>query len=189
MTQALSRKRNKWSYLRTWRFRNVMWRHFRLQNANVWRFLKWTVLTTTDRGLGCIKCPDVFKTSCLSFNFVPLIGRCRRAKCQGHRMPSRGSASASTITSSTNISQNIDNVSRKALLWPCKLASKYEMTFHSRNTLTEYSGSPLSFGPLAGPQRVGDRYSKVENSKLSYRPHRMLIRKLLTRKTAFWRRG
>ena len=42
--------------------------------------------------------------------------------------------------------------------------------------------------PLPAPQRVGDPYSKVENSKLSYRAHRMLIRKLLTRKTAlcYW---
>ena len=47
--------------------------------------------------LWCIKCPDVFKTSCLLFHFVLLIERWRSAKCKGYRMPSGGSASASNI--------------------------------------------------------------------------------------------
>ena len=36
---------------------------------------------------------------------------------------------------------------------------------------------------VPGLQEVSDPYSKVENSKLSYKAHRMLIRKLLGRKT------
>ena len=51
-------------------------------------------------------------------------------------------------TSSTNINQNIDKVSPKALLWPWGLASKYKVMCHARNTLTKYGGSPLSCGPL-----------------------------------------
>ena len=35
---------------------------------------------------------------------------------------------------------------------------------------------------LPRPQKVGDPYGRVEKSKLSYGSHRMLIRKLLTRK-------
>ena len=79
--------------------------------------------------LGCIKCPDVFKTFLLLFYFVPLIAWWCSAKCNGHRMLFRGSASASNI-------------------------------HHP--------------------------YNMVEISKLSYRAHRMLFRKLLTRKTTFW---
>ena len=63
-------------------------------------------------------------------------------------------------SSSTNISQNIDKVSQKALLWPCKLASKYKVTCHTRNMPTKFGGSPLSFGPPV-PQSIGDHYSKV----------------------------
>ena len=34
---------------------------------------------------------------------------------------------------------------------PCKLASKYKVTRHVRNTLTKDGGSPLSFGPPRPP--------------------------------------
>ena len=57
----------------------------------------WAQHAAETTNLGCIKCPDGFKTFCLLFYFVLLIGRWRCAKCKGHRMPFSGSASASNI--------------------------------------------------------------------------------------------
>ena len=66
---------------------------------------------------------------------------------------------------------------KKALFWPYKLASKYMMTCHARNTLIRDGGSPLSFvPPPPGPQNVIDPYFNVENSQLSYQGRLMLIR-------------
>ena len=79
--------------------------------------------------------------------------------------------------------RTLTRVSQKLLFWPCRLASKHKMTCHTRNTLSKDGGSSLSFGPPPGPQKVSDPYSKVENSKLSYEGHHMLIRRLFTRKT------
>ena len=73
----------------------------------------------------------------------------------------------------------------KKHLSSCRLENKYihKVTNHARNTLTEYGGSPLSFGPpFPHPQGVGDPY-KVEISKL-YRAC-MLIQNLLKRKNSF----
>ena len=81
-------------------------------------------------------------------------------------------------TSPTDISQDIDKVSRKALLWLYKLASKSKVTCHARNTLTKYGGSPLSFGPpplaLRGSSTPKER-SKIQNcrTELIAGPHWM----------------
>ena len=73
-------------------------------------------------------------------------------------------------------------VSQRRTFWPFQLASKYDVTCHARNMLIKNGGSPLSYAPPPGPQKISGPYIEVENSTLSYIVHRMLIRKLLTRK-------
>ena len=67
----------------------------------------------------------------------------------------------------------------------CRLASKYKVACHGRNTLTKNGGSTLRFGPPTRPQNVSAPLPiiRFKTSKLSYSTHRMLIRKLLTRQT------
>ena len=72
---------------------------------------------------------------------------------------------------------------KKALFWASWLASKYKVTCHVRNRLTRNGSPTLRFGPLPRVQWTPNL--RVKTSKLSHRVHRMLIRKLLTRRTVF----
>ena len=47
--------------------------------------------------------------------------------------------------------------------WLCKLASKYKVTCHGRDTLTKDGGSPLSFDLPQGPKRLA---TPIARSKL-----------------------
>ena len=53
---------------------------------------------------------------------------------------------------------------KKFFFWPCKLARKYKVTCHARNTLTKDGGSPLSFVPRpSAPKRSA---GPIERSKI-----------------------
>ena len=79
--------------------------------------------------------------------FCPFDRTMTQCEMQGTSNAILGVSISFKQTSSTNISQNIDRVPQKELLWPHKLASKHKVSCHARNTLTKYGGSPFSFGP------------------------------------------
>ena len=75
------------------------------------------------------------------------------------------------------------SVSPKTLFWACKVARKYKVTYHARNTLAKHGRSTLRFCPTQTP-KVSDTYNyNFYTLELFYNAHRMSIRKRLTKQT------
>ena len=122
----------------------------------------------------------------LLFYFVPLIAWWRSAKCNGHRMPFRGSASAPNIHYSPISARTLTYCPKNHFFGRASWQANIRWPAMPETRWPNMAALLWVLVPSPGPQRVGDPYRKVKNSKLSYRAHRMLFRKLLTRKTALW---
>ena len=73
-------------------------------------------------------------------------------------------------------------VSKKELLWACRLANQHKVAFPARNVLIKHGDSTLKFGPRSMAPII-----RVESLELWHKAHpcSMLIQKLLTRKEEF----